>query len=79
MIQSGFTITSTPELVGLPCFVKANIAGCDLVAQTYHTAVIGITTPGKSTCINANKTPRVSLRDGARALEVAHQIIDKIS
>jgi len=30
-------------------------------------------------CINANKTPRVSLRDGARALEVAHQIIDKIS
>jgi len=29
-------------------------------------------------CIQANKTPRVSLRDGARALEVAHQIIDKI-
>jgi predicted dehydrogenase len=29
-------------------------------------------------CINANKTPRVSLRDGARALEVAHQIIDEI-
>lgn len=29
-------------------------------------------------CIQANKTPRVSLRDGARALEVAHLIIDKI-
>ena len=29
-------------------------------------------------CIQANKTPEVSLRDGARALEVAYQIIDKI-
>tara|TARA_B100001094_G_C18052105_1_gene730551 strand:- start:569 stop:1126 length:558 start_codon:yes stop_codon:yes gene_type:complete len=29
-------------------------------------------------CIQKNITPRVSLKDGARALEVAHQIIAKI-
>jgi predicted dehydrogenase len=31
-----------------------------------------------SDCIKNNKTPRVSLKDGARALEVAYQIIDKM-
>ena len=31
-----------------------------------------------SDCIKNNKTPRVSLKDGARAIEVAYQIIDKM-
>jgi predicted dehydrogenase len=31
-----------------------------------------------ATCIQQNKTPRVSLQDGVKALDLAHQIIEKM-
>jgi len=31
-----------------------------------------------ATCILQNKTPRVSLQDGVKALDLAHQIIEKM-